>query len=102
MEWAKPILSARAGPQFQSPATQSISDETGKLAWFDELLNTQRSAAVRACWKEGGAWRVNNTSLPPWYRNDLLDTVIKPRPRRKIDHPGAGKEIMLRNGILQT
>ncbi|HMX37523.1 MAG TPA: nuclear transport factor 2 family protein, partial [Ferruginibacter sp.] len=54
-------------------------DETGKLAWFDELLNTQmkicRGSGVLV--KEGGAWRVKQYILSTMVPNDLLDTVIK-------------------------
>ena len=71
-----------------------------KLAWFDELLNTQMKICrgsgvlVKERRRLAGKQYIPSTMVP----NDLLDTVIKLKtPAGRSDHPGAGKEIMPRN-----
>ena len=79
MEWAKPIFARGRAWDFKALQRNIYFDETGKLAWFDELLNTQmkicRGSGVLV--KEGGAWRVKQYILSTMVPNDLLDTVIK-------------------------
>ncbi|HNF42924.1 MAG TPA: nuclear transport factor 2 family protein [Ferruginibacter sp.] len=79
MEWAKPIFARGRAWDFKALQRNIYFDETGKLAWFDELLNTQmkicRGSGVVV--KEGGAWRVKQYILSTMVPNDLLDTVIK-------------------------
>ena len=79
MEWAKPIFARGRAWDFKALQRNIYFDETGKLAWFDELLNTQmkicRGSGVLV--REGGAWRVKQYILSTMVPNDLLDTVIK-------------------------
>ena len=79
MEWARPIFARGRAWNFKALQRNIYFDETGKLAWFDELLNTQmkicRGSGVLV--KEGGAWRVKQYILSTMVPNDLLDTVIK-------------------------
>ena len=79
MEWAKPIFARGRAWDFKALQRNIYFDETGKLAWFDELLNTQmkicRGSGVVV--KEGGAWRVKQYILSTMVPNDLLDSVIK-------------------------
>ena len=79
MEWARPIFARGRAWDFKALQRNIYFDETGKLAWFDELLNTQmkicRGSGVLV--KEGGAWRVKQYILSTMVPNDLLDTVIK-------------------------
>ncbi|MFN8305771.1 MAG: nuclear transport factor 2 family protein [Ferruginibacter sp.] len=79
MEWAKPIFARGRAWDFKAMQRNIYFDETGKLAWFDELLNTQmkicRGSGVLV--KEGNAWKIKQYILSAMVPNNKLDSVIK-------------------------
>ncbi|RYY54649.1 MAG: hypothetical protein EOO09_13530 [Chitinophagaceae bacterium] len=78
MAWAKPIFDRGRAWDFTSIDRHVFFDETGKLAWFDELLNTQmkicRGSGVMV--KQGNDWKLKQYILSTTVPNDLLDSVI--------------------------
>ncbi len=89
MEWAKPIFQKGRAWDFTALQRNIYFDTTGRLAWFDELLNTQmkicRGSGVLV--KQGnpstGAqdWKVKQYILSTMVPNDLLDSVINIKTR---------------------
>lgn len=79
MAWAKPIFDKGRAWDFTALERHIYFDNTGKLAWFDELLNTQmkicRGSGVLL--KEGDSWKVKQYILSATIPNDQLDSVIK-------------------------
>lgn len=79
MAWAKPIFDKGRAWSFTAFDRNIYFDQSGKLAWFDELLNTQmkicRGSGVLV--KEGNAWKVKQYILSTTVPNDKLDSVIK-------------------------
>ncbi|HMK04426.1 MAG TPA: nuclear transport factor 2 family protein [Ferruginibacter sp.] len=79
MEWAKPIFQKGRAWDFTAIERHIYFDETGRLAWFDELLNTQmkicRGSGVVV--KQAGEWKVKQYILSATVPNDVLDSVIK-------------------------
>jgi SnoaL-like domain len=79
MEWARPIFQKGRAWDFTSMERHIYFDSTGRLAWFDELLNTQmkicRGSGVLV--KQGTDWKVKQYILSTMVPNDLLDSVIK-------------------------
>jgi len=79
MVWAKPIFQKGRAWDFTAIERHIYFDETGNLAWFDELLNTQmkicRGSGVLV--KQAGEWKVKQYILSTTIPNDLLDSVIK-------------------------
>jgi ketosteroid isomerase-like protein len=78
MEWAKPIFQKGRAWDFTAIERHIYFDETGRLAWFDELLNTQmkicRGSGVLV--KQAGDWKVKQYILSTMVPNNLLDSVI--------------------------
>lgn len=78
MAWAKPIFDKGRAWDFTSIERHVYFDQTGKLAWFDELLKTQmkicRGSGVVV--KEGDAWKLKQYILSTTVPNDKLDSVI--------------------------
>lgn len=78
MAWAKPIFDKGRAWDFTSMERHVYFDQTGNLAWFDELLRTQmkicRGSGVVV--KEGDAWKVKQYILSTTVPNDKLDSVI--------------------------
>lgn len=79
MEWAKPIFAKGHAWDFTALERHIYFDKSGKLAWFDELLNTQmkicRGSGVLV--KDGNDWKLQQYVLSTTVPNDLLDSVIK-------------------------
>ena len=79
MAWAKPIFDKGKAWDFTALDRHIYFDKTGKLAWFDELLNTQmkicRGSGVLV--KQGEDWKVQQYILSTTIPNDQLDAVIK-------------------------
>lgn len=77
MEWAKPIFDKGHAWNFTAINRNIYFDATGKLAWFDELLNTQmkicRGSGVLV--KEGNSWKVKQYILSATIPNELMDSV---------------------------
>ncbi len=89
MAWAKPIFQKGRAWDFTALKRHIYFDSTGRLAWFDELLNTQ----MKICRGSGvlvkqnnpstGAqeWKVQQYILSTTIPNDLMDSVISIKAR---------------------
>ncbi|MCC7400155.1 MAG: nuclear transport factor 2 family protein [Chitinophagaceae bacterium] len=79
MDWAKPIFDKGKAWNFTTLGRHIYFDNTGTIAWFDELLNTQmkicRGSGVLV--KQGNEWKLKQYILSTTVPNELLDTVIK-------------------------
>ena len=85
--WKKPDFKVWAKPYFDKGTTWNFTalerniffDKTGKLAWFDELLNTQmkvcRGSGVLV--KVGKEWKIQHYVLSMTIPNDEVDAVVK-------------------------
>ncbi|MFV5701675.1 nuclear transport factor 2 family protein [Flavobacterium sp. XS2P12] len=85
--WNKTAFQTFAKPYFDKGKAWSFTalerniyfDKTGKLAWFDELLNTQmkicRGSGVVV--KIGREWKIKHYVLSMTVPNDNVDAVIK-------------------------
>ncbi|WP_417942827.1 nuclear transport factor 2 family protein [Flavobacterium sp. RS13.1] len=85
--WIKPDFKAWAKPYFDKGATWNFKalerhiffDKTGKIAWFDELLNTQmkicRGSGVLV--KVGKEWKIQHYVLSMTIPNEEVDEVVK-------------------------
>ncbi len=78
MAWAKPIFDRGRAWSFSSMERHIYFDSTGRVAWFDELLNTQmkicRGSGVLV--KQGNDWKIKQYILSAMVPNDKLDSVI--------------------------
>ncbi len=79
MAWAKPIFDKGKAWDFTAMERHIYFDNTGNVAWFDELLNTQmkicRGSGVLV--KQGDDWKVQQYILSTMVPNNNLDAVIK-------------------------
>ena len=85
--WIKPDFKVWAKPYFDKGTTWNFTalerhiffDKTGKVAWFDELLNTQmkicRGSGVLV--KVGKEWKIQHYVLSMTVPNDEINAVIK-------------------------
>ncbi|KFF07141.1 nuclear transport factor 2 family protein [Flavobacterium reichenbachii] len=85
--WTKPAFKAWAKPYFDKGTTWNFTalerhiffDKSGKIAWFDELLNTQmkicRGSGVLI--KVGKEWKIQHYVLSMTIPNDEVDAVTK-------------------------
>lgn len=85
--WTKPDFKTWAKPYFDKGTTWNFIalerhiffDKSGKIAWFDELLNTQmkicRGSGVLV--KVGKEWKIQHYVLSMTIPNDEVDAVIK-------------------------
>ena len=85
--WTKPDFKVWAKPYFDKGTTWNFTalerniffDKTGKIAWFDELLNTQmkicRGSGVLV--KVGKEWKIQHYVLSMTIPNDEVDAVVK-------------------------
>ncbi|MCI9845222.1 nuclear transport factor 2 family protein [Flavobacterium pectinovorum] len=85
--WIKPDFKAWAKPYFDKGTTWNFTalerhiffDKSGKMAWFDELLNTQmkicRGSGVLV--KVGKEWKIQHYVLSMTIPNDEVDAVVK-------------------------
>lgn len=85
--WVKPDFKAWAKPYFDKGTTWNFTalerhiffDKSGKVAWFDELLNTQmkicRGSGVLV--KIGKKWKIQHYVLSMTIPNDEVDAVVK-------------------------
>lgn len=83
MAWAKPIFQKGRAWDFTALERHIYFDTTGRLAWFDELLNTQmkicRGSGVLV--KQGNDWKIKQYILSTTIPNDQLDSVINIKAR---------------------
>lgn len=85
--WIKPDFKAWAKPYFDKGTTWNFIalerniffDKSGKMAWFDELLNTQmkicRGSGVLV--KVGKEWKIQHYVLSMTIPNDEVDAIVK-------------------------
>lgn len=77
--WAKPFFDKGKTWDFTALERHIFFDKTGKIAWFDELLNTQmkicRGSGVLV--KVGKEWKVQHYVLSMTIPNDEVDAAIK-------------------------
>jgi hypothetical protein len=78
MIWAKPFFDKGKAWNFKSLERNIYFDQTGKLAWFDELLDTQmkicRGSGVLT--KQGNEWKIQQYVLSMTIPNSLTDSVV--------------------------
>ena len=95
MAWAKPFFDRGKAWNFTAIERHIYFDNTGKVAWFDELLNTQmkicRGSGVLV--KQGKDWKLKQYILSTTVPNEKLDKVIEIKTAiedsliHKIIHP---------------
>jgi ketosteroid isomerase-like protein len=77
--WAKPHFDKKKTWDFKSIERHVFFDKTGKVAWFDELLDTQmkicRGSGVLT--KQGDEWKIQQYVLSMTIPNDNVDAVVK-------------------------
>lgn len=78
MVWAKPYFDKKKTWNFTSLKRNVYFSKDGKLAWFDELLDTQmkicRGSGVVE--KINGQWKVKQYVLSVTVPNDVVDKVV--------------------------
>ncbi|WP_144282706.1 nuclear transport factor 2 family protein [Chryseobacterium echinoideorum] len=79
MVWAKPYFDKKKTWNFTSLKRNIYFSKDGKLAWFDELLDTQmkicRGSGVVE--KINGTWKVKQYVLSVTVPNDVVDKVVE-------------------------
>jgi len=79
MIWAKPFFDRGRAWNFTSIQRHIYFDNSGKFAWFDELLNTQmkicRGSGVVI--RQGSEWKVAQYILSATVPNDIMNDVVK-------------------------
>lgn len=79
MAFAKPYFDKGKAWSFTALERHVYFDKSGKIAWFDELLNTQmkicRGSGVLI--KEGKKWKIKHYVLSMTIPNDNTNEVIK-------------------------
>lgn len=77
--WAKPFFDKGTTWNFTALERHIFFDKTGKVAWFDELLNTQmkicRGSGVLV--KVGKEWKIQHYVLSMTVPNNEADAVVK-------------------------
>ena len=77
--WAKPFFDKGTTWNFTALERHIFFDKSGKIAWFDELLNTQmkicRGSGVLV--KVGKEWKIQHYVLSMTVPNDEVDAVTK-------------------------
>ncbi|WP_326983000.1 nuclear transport factor 2 family protein [Chryseobacterium sp. MYb264] len=78
MVWAKPYFDKKTTWNFTSLKRNIYFSKDGKLAWFDELLNTQmkicRGSGVVE--KINGQWKVKQYVLSVTVPNEIVDKIV--------------------------
>jgi hypothetical protein len=78
MVWAKPYFDRGKAWEFHSVDRHIHFDQTGNVAWFDELLDTQmkicRGSGVLI--KQGNDWKIQQYVLSMTIPNSLIDSVV--------------------------
>ncbi|WP_374174678.1 nuclear transport factor 2 family protein [Flavobacterium tructae] len=77
--WAKPYFDKGTAWNFKALERHIFFDKTGKIAWFDELLNTQmkicRGSGVLI--KIGKEWKIQHYVLSMTVPNEEVNAAIK-------------------------
>lgn len=83
-EFAKPYFDNGKAWNFTTLERNIYSSETGKTAWFDELLNTQmgicRGSGVLE--KEEGKWKIKHYVLSVTVPNEHINEVVTAKKER--------------------
>lgn len=78
MVWAKPYFDKKKTWNFTSLKRNIYFDKNGKLAWFDELLDTQmkicRGSGVVG--KINGIWKIKQYVLSMTVPNEIVNKVV--------------------------
>lgn len=78
MTWAKPHFDKKKTWNFTALKRNIYFSNDGKLAWFDELLDTQmkicRGSGVVE--KSNGSWKIKQYVLSMTIPNDVVDKVV--------------------------
>jgi hypothetical protein len=78
-DFAKPYFDKGRAWNFTALERNIYFDASGKMAWFDELLDTQmkicRGSGVMV--KEGKVWKIKHYVLSMTVPNDNVDEVVK-------------------------
>ena len=78
-EYAKPHFNKGKAWSFTTLERHVFTDKSGKIAWFDELLDTQmkicRGSGVLV--QENGQWKIKHYVLSMTVPNDNMDEVVK-------------------------
>lgn len=79
MEWSKPYFDKGKAWNFTALERNIYFDESGTVAWFDELLDTQmkicRGSGVLT--RKGDVWKIRQYVLSMTIPNDVSDSVIR-------------------------
>jgi len=78
--WAKPYFSKGKAWTFKATSRHVFVSKDGKVAWFDEALDTTNMGPARGSGvlvKEGTAWRIAQYNLSIPIPNDLMDDFVK-------------------------
>lgn len=79
MKWSKPYFDRGKAWDFTSLQRNIYFDESGKIAWFDELLDTQmklcRGSGVLI--KQGNTWKIKQYVLSMTIPNSQTDGVVE-------------------------
>lgn len=79
MVWAKPYFDKKSTWNFKSLKRNVYFAKDGKLAWFDELLDTQmkicRGSGVLE--KINGQWKVKQYVLSVTVPNEVVDKIVE-------------------------
>ncbi|MCO6498359.1 MAG: nuclear transport factor 2 family protein [Chitinophagaceae bacterium] len=79
MAFAKPYFDRGRAWSYTSLERHIYFDETGKLAWFDELVNTQmkicRGSGVMV--KQPNGWKLKQYILSTTVPNDLMNELVQ-------------------------
>ncbi|MCE9673089.1 nuclear transport factor 2 family protein [Myxococcus stipitatus] len=78
--WAKPYFSKGKAWTFKATSRHVFVSKDGKVAWFDEALDTTNMGPARGSGvlvKEGTAWKIAQYNLSIPIPNDLMDDFVK-------------------------
>jgi ketosteroid isomerase-like protein len=79
MKWSKPYFDRGRAWDFTSLQRNIFFDDSGKIAWFDELLDTQmklcRGSGVLI--KQGNSWKIMQYVLSMTIPNSKTDGVVE-------------------------
>jgi hypothetical protein len=79
-EWAKPYFAKGKAWNFKPRDRHIEFSDDGRVAWFDEMLDTTNLGVCRGSGVltlAGGAWKINQYNLSIPIPNALADAVVK-------------------------
>ncbi|HET8884720.1 MAG TPA: nuclear transport factor 2 family protein [Salinimicrobium sp.] len=88
MKWSKPYFDRGKAWNFSTLKRNIYTEDIGKIAWFDELLETQMGIARGSgiLIREGNSWKIKHYVLSLTIPNEKVDevTVLKEMEREII------------------